>query len=458
MQILVLHSTADTLEMVGFSIESQLGLIAHRASNVQAAIDVLLEDNLVSLIVTQQGPDADKLFKYLLSANSKIPVVIVGASGEFEVFPDIQVVAHLAEADLAERLPEVVKKYFKDKKPPANADEYCRIATELLVRVVPLRGDIYIRLSDVKYIKMFKSGSTFTREDMEKYLQRKQVKYLYIRTEDSAEFVTKFKSDMSSMVANAKVGDIEILDTVTEVQALVQGLADRIGFTADVQDLARQNVQLTVKAIGASPKLTNAFSSSQLKSKNFISSHSVMLANVSCSIASMMVWPSNTTFQKLVLAALFHDFAFNDPMLAKISTKQELESLRNKQPSNLSDEQYAAVKTHPQKASDVVRGLSEVPGDVDFVVLQHHERPDGSGFPKGLRSTQIPPLSAVFIVSHDLLNAMIKEGESFNMKSFVQQNENLYKTGSFRKVWRVLAQSVGLVKPSSESEGGSAAA
>ena len=461
MQILVLHPNVDALEMVGFSIESQMGIFTHRASSFQSAIDVLIDDNQVQLLVAHPGEDADKLFKYMLSANLKLPVILLGPpleGGQEDVFPDIQVLARLPEAEVSDKIAALIKKYFKERKTNSVIEEYCRIATELLVRVVPLRGDIFIRLSDSKYVKMFKTGATFTREDMEKYLQRKKVKYLYIRTEDSHEFIGKFNDDMVNLIAEAKTGDPEVLNTVSEVQSMVQDLADRIGFTPEIQDLARQNIQLTVKAIGASPKLTNVFSSSLLKSKNFISSHSVMLANISCAIAAQMVWPSNTTFQKLVLASLFHDFSFNDPALAKISTKQELEQLRSSSTSGLTDEQYLAVKNHPQKASEVVRGLSEVPGDVDFVVAQHHERPDGTGFPKGMRGNQIPPLSAVFIISHDLLNSMIKEGEDFDMKAFVRRMESTYQSGSFRKVWRVLAQSVGLIKPSPDSGEGSAAA
>jgi HD-GYP domain-containing protein (c-di-GMP phosphodiesterase class II) len=454
MQILLFHSDKETREMVGFCLESQMGLEVHRVSTFQEALDVFLEDGAIDLLVTHQQADTDKLFKYLLSTGTKIPVIMIGVSqqeGIADTYPDINVVDRISESDVPEKLTLAIKSQLKDNVEPAVNADYCRISTELLVRVVPLRGDIYIRLSNVKFVKMFRSGAQFSSEDLERFLVKKKVKFLYIKKEESQEFVTKFKEDLAQMVAKATPGDATVFNTISEVQGLIQELSNRLGFNQEVQDMAKQNVQLTLKAIGSSPKLSNVFSGTALSSKNFISSHSVLLANISCSIAAQMVWPSNTTFQKLVLAALFHDFTFQDPALAKISTKQELEDLRTSGADG--EERYNLVKLHPVKSSEIVKGLNEVPGDVDFVVLQHHERPDGSGFPKGLRSQQIPPLSAVFIVAHDMLDAMIKEGHAFKLATFLKKMESQYESGAFRKIWKSLAPAEAQAKLSGQGPG-----
>ena len=34
--------------------------------------------------------------------------------------------------------------------------------------------------------------------------------------------------------------------------------------------------------------------------------------------------------------------------------------------------------------------MSEIPPDVDNIIIQHHERPDGRGYPNGLRGDDIP--------------------------------------------------------------------
>ncbi|MCL4837693.1 MAG: HD domain-containing protein [Thermoanaerobaculia bacterium] len=64
----------------------------------------------------------------------------------------------------------------------------------------------------------------------------------------------------------------------------------------------------------------------------------------------------------------------------------------------LSPEQWAKIHDHPRIAADLVRSVG---GDDDLAeaVLAHHECPDGSGYPRGLRDAEIPPLARVLRVA-----------------------------------------------------------
>jgi HD-GYP domain-containing protein (c-di-GMP phosphodiesterase class II) len=59
-------------------------------------------------------------------------------------------------------------------------------------------------------------------------------------------------------------------------------------------------------------------------------------------------------------------------------------------PGPLSEEERAVVALHPVYGAQVLRGLTDITETVWLVVLYHHERWDGSGYPEGLRGTQIP--------------------------------------------------------------------
>ena len=71
--------------------------------------------------------------------------------------------------------------------------EYTRIKTELLIRVVPLKADIYVRLSDERFVKIFKKGFTFKQAELEKFLYKKNIRYLYLKSTETQEFIEKFK-------------------------------------------------------------------------------------------------------------------------------------------------------------------------------------------------------------------------------------------------------------------------
>ena len=419
-----------------FCLESKLGLKTFEALNFQTAVDILLEEETIHLVVVTAQADADKFFKYLLSTNSVVPVVLIteALDAKIDAYPDIQILGRVPKGEVPDKLPLLVQDNFAQILSASDNEEYCRIHAELLVRVVPLRGNIYVRLSSVKFVKLFRTGMVFTRDDLERTLTKKKISYLYIKKSEAQEFVNKFKSDLSTRVAEAVAGDETLFTTAGEVQDLIQELSSRLGFTKEVQELVQTNIQLTLKTIGASPKVSKALSSSQMNGRNYISSHSVMLANLSCSIAAGMEWPSNTTYQKLVMASLFHDFTFAEPELARISTKKELDGLKLKH----SDEKYLTIKNHPAKCAEIVKTFHEIPGDVDVIVLQHHERPDGTGFPKGLRSHQIAPLSAVFIIAHDIVDALERDGDLFDLKRFLKKVEPDYQGTAFRKVWKAL--------------------
>jgi cyclic di-GMP phosphodiesterase len=56
----------------------------------------------------------------------------------------------------------------------------------------------------------------------------------------------------------------------------------------------------------------------------------------------------------------------------------------------LSERERALIITHPQLGADVIRPLNAFYPELYEGVLSHHERWDGSGYPRGLRGTDIP--------------------------------------------------------------------
>ncbi len=73
-------------------------------------------------------------------------------------------------------------------------------------------------------------------------------------------------------------------------------------------------------------------------------------------------------------------------------------------PSPLTDLEYSLVQTHPQVGYDILKDV-EFPWPVADIVHQHHERIDGSGYPRGLKGDQIC-LEARITVVADVTEAM----------------------------------------------------
>jgi PAS domain S-box-containing protein/putative nucleotidyltransferase with HDIG domain len=95
----------------------------------------------------------------------------------------------------------------------------------------------------------------------------------------------------------------------------------------------------------------------------------------------------------LQFAAVIHD-------IGKIYVPAEILS----RPSKLTDSEFALIKIHPSVGYDILKTI-EFPWPVANIILQHHERLNGSGYPKGLHDQQILLESKILAVA-DVVEAM----------------------------------------------------
>jgi putative nucleotidyltransferase with HDIG domain len=72
----------------------------------------------------------------------------------------------------------------------------------------------------------------------------------------------------------------------------------------------------------------------------------------------------------------------------------------------LTDEDWVAIQRHPELGADMLRDLGTY-GPVAEIVLAHHERVDGRGYPTGLEEEQIPEIAKIISVAevYDTLTA-----------------------------------------------------
>jgi HD-GYP domain-containing protein (c-di-GMP phosphodiesterase class II) len=97
--------------------------------------------------------------------------------------------------------------------------------------------------------------------------------------------------------------------------------------------------------------------------------------------------------EALRLAALIHD-------VGKISVPAEILS----KPGRLNENEFELIKVHAQAGHDVLQSIA-FDQPVAEMVLQHHERLDGSGYPQGLSGEGILPAARVIAVA-DVYEAM----------------------------------------------------
>lgn len=124
----------------------------------------------------------------------------------------------------------------------------------------------------------------------------------------------------------------------------------------------------------------------------YTSGHQRRVAALARSIAAEMNL-SRDQIEGIRMAASIHD-------MGKISIPAEILSM----PRKLSKLEFDLVKTHSQAGHDIIKDI-DFPWPIANIILQHHERIDGSGYPHGLRGDNIL-LEARILAVADVVEAM----------------------------------------------------
>jgi PAS domain S-box-containing protein/putative nucleotidyltransferase with HDIG domain len=124
----------------------------------------------------------------------------------------------------------------------------------------------------------------------------------------------------------------------------------------------------------------------------YTAGHQQRVRQLAVAIATEMSLPLKT-IAAIRVAGVLHD-------VGKLSIPSEILS----KPGKLNDFEYNLVKTHAQTGYDILKNVN-FPWPVANIILQHHERLDGSGYPAGLTEADIL-IEARIIAVADVVEAM----------------------------------------------------
>jgi len=118
----------------------------------------------------------------------------------------------------------------------------------------------------------------------------------------------------------------------------------------------------------------------------YTAGHSERVSAISVAIGHQMQLPEDD-LDTLRLGALLHD-------IGKIGISDDV--LRK--PGPLTPAEFESIKEHPVTGARILRSVPFLARHLPIVEL-HHERPDGKGYPHGLRANEIPLLARIVHVA-----------------------------------------------------------
>ncbi|MDD5716307.1 MAG: HD domain-containing protein [Sulfuricurvum sp.] len=267
---------------------------------------------------------------------------------------------------------------------------YKAFAIDTIILNEPLNFDLYIDNAGhlVKYVK---SGNVLLSATKEKLLQNK-VDHFYITVNDSKNF-DDYLTEHIGTVLNAPGLDKTQKSKIIYSSAL-HVMEDM--FESDISQskimMAKELMEETIKRILSSE--VTAASILQLSSHDYKTySHSVNVALYAIGIAHEYGL-DETTIQKIASGAILHDVG-----------KCRIDNCIINKPARLTYDEFSEMKGHPRFSYDILIENGESDPTILDIVLNHHEKLDGSGYPLGIKDGQISFATQIVTIA-DIFDAL----------------------------------------------------
>ena len=173
---------------------------------------------------------------------------------------------------------------------------------------------------------------------------------------------------------------------------LVSEFAGNIGLAVEAIRLSRETTSLHSALEDAAFGAVRAIAATIEKRDPYTSGHQENVAAISVAIARKLGWPPGR-IDGLRLGATIHD-------IGKIYIPSEILN----RPGRLTDSEFGMVKSHPQVGYEILEN-TEFPWPIKEMVVQHHERIDGTGYPNGLKGDEIIEEAKIIAVA-DVVDAI----------------------------------------------------
>ena len=202
-----------------------------------------------------------------------------------------------------------------------------------------------------------------------------------------------------------------------------------LGLTVEEIELGKAVYESSVGIIKKNKRMSGLLGN-LIRYQNYTYELSMMTNYLAIAIAGHTKWSSNHSMKKLSISSIFQDISIQEDHLARIT------SLESRQYKELSKHDKDIVSGHPyesMKLIDEVDGIDDVSNNIRDIIISHHERPTGNGFPKGTTMENISGMSCIFIMAHEFSHRLLCDRLSIEVLQKIQVDfERDYSHGHFR--------------------------
>lgn len=421
----------DLFEMI---IESEFPCEITKASNGQEGIQALKEDTGFDLIISDYTmPLSNGGEVYLFNKEHRnIPFFLfsggdlcdykefndfyrTNAQNKFfnKPFNDQLFVAAVAKIGAAAETPK---------------EKYTKVKLSYFARHSENAAKVYIKLNDNKFTKIIDDNEmNMPDTELLNHYLRKGIEYIYLEK----DFFNLFSRDIFNKFHEKLVGEKKAM-AVFEMSGLnfhvsCQGL-NEVGISNHLIEKVNEIIEETVDTLLNNASFKDQFTK-MCESEKFIFGNSMLIMYMAGRIAKEANLNFPATMKKICAAAFYHDLS-----LFEVDVQHEGMKLSEITNTRLQKK----IQDHPVASAEFLPEINDLVEETRKIIMEHHELPDGDGYPKGLSATQISSLGTLFILSEQISLCLIRNNFSKDrLKDFLTNSEKVFNKGNFSKFYNI---------------------
>lgn len=439
MKILLVEDVHELRELVAMMIQSYFICDITECADGADAMMVLAAKKFDLVISDYNMPkkNGGDVFKFLRSQSATTPYIMLSSDhpSDHPEFDVDQFFGYIEKPFTDESIQEAINKLLP-KQALEDTGEYVPISTTHLLTLRTMKSPLFIRLSDRKFVKAHASGVDFTKEEKEKY-QTKGILHLYVARDQYPDFILEYKKTVLSKFVLSDFKPSEKIEYLAGDVEVVNQAAQLFGWNQEVISIANLNIDKVFYLTQKSKEFKSALSTLVSHTDSRLALHSILLSMAFAGVASHLKLTEEDLL-KLTAAAILHDMSFDEDFFAeKINMLPVLneEEFKN-------NPEIIRLKQHPSDTAQKIRQVTLLPITVDRIIAQHHERPDGSGFPMGLQNDGIEYLARIFIIAEDIIYNHIREQGASDPLQYLRRQKSVYAHSSFAPIFHAFEASL----------------
>ncbi len=279
--------------------------------------------------------------------------------------------------------------------PTSLAAEFLPIPISEFVNGVTIPVDLYMRLSDEKFVMVGKAGAHSNVDQFKNY-QNKEVSYLWVKKKEYYKITHQSITIAGIAITKKDLDGSKKATLITHSARAMFRQIEGVGLDLETYNNSKLICDAVLGMVETHRSLTDLLGS--LKSYNDqLMSHSVAVSALAVMIGQGLGYEKKATLEKLSLGGLLHD----------VGMKALPPELLKKPIATMVPEEIQLYETHSFKGMQMLQSLGIVPDDIVSIVYEHHENSIGQGFPQRLRDVKMHPLAKVVALADAYANLII---------------------------------------------------